>query len=127
MSGPEVSHGRGGAGNITQDDTKYADAEIVREGETGTGVSTGRGGAANILEKNAVGPRTDKDFVPDVAMRPSTDDQDHHVGRGGAGNEHLAPGHEHHHHHGKKKEGETSTPTGLADKLKAKIVGAFKK
>lgn len=43
-TGPEVSHGRGGAGNITPDNTQYADAEIVREGETGTGVSTGRGG-----------------------------------------------------------------------------------
>lgn len=44
MSAPEVSHGRGGAGNINPDDTKYADAEIVRAGEEGTGVSTGRGG-----------------------------------------------------------------------------------
>ncbi|ROV99987.1 hypothetical protein VMCG_06172 [Cytospora schulzeri] len=130
MSGPEVSHGRGGAGNITPDDTQYADAEIVREGEAGTGVSTGRGGAANIADKNASGPRTDKEVVPDVALRPSTDDQDHHVGRGGAGNEHLAPGHEHNHHdkNGKKKEGEASTsPTGLADKLKAKVLGVFKK
>lgn len=45
MSAPEVSHGRGGAGNITPDDTKYADSEIVRAGDEGTGVSTGRGGA----------------------------------------------------------------------------------
>lgn len=123
MSVPEVSHGRGGAGNITADDTQYTDAEIVREGEAGTGVSTGRGGAANIVDKNAAGPRTDKEVVPDVAVRPSTDNQDHHVGRGGAGNEHIAP--EHERHHNKKKEGES--PTGLADKLKAKIMGVFKK
>lgn len=44
MTGPEVSHGRGGAGNINPDDTQYMDAEIVREAEPGTGVSTGRGG-----------------------------------------------------------------------------------
>lgn len=44
MSAPEVSHGRGGAGNITPDDTKYTDAGIVRAGEEGTAVSTGRGG-----------------------------------------------------------------------------------
>lgn len=44
MSAPEVSHGRGGAGNITPDGTKYADAEIVRTADEGTGVSTGRGG-----------------------------------------------------------------------------------
>lgn len=82
-------------------------------------------GAANIVDHDAAGPRTDKEVVPDAAVRPSTDDQDHHVGRGGAGNEHLAPGHEHHHDSKKKKEGQP--PTGLADKLKAKIVGVFKK
>lgn len=82
-------------------------------------------GAANIVDHDAAGPRTDKEVVPDAAMRPSTEDQDHHVGRGGAGNEHLAPGHEHK-HDGKKKE-TGSSPTGLADKLKAKIMGVFKK
>lgn len=44
MAAREVSHGRGGAGNITPDDTQYADAEIVRAADEGTGVSTGRGG-----------------------------------------------------------------------------------
>lgn len=53
-------------------------------------------------------------------MRPSTDNQDYHVGRGGAGNEHHAPGHEHH------KDGKVA-PKGLADKLKAKVLGIFKK
>lgn len=44
----EVSHGRGGAGNIKPDDTKYVDGEIVREGAAGShgdgAFSTGRGG-----------------------------------------------------------------------------------
>merc|ERR1712225_49261 len=48
----EVSHGRGGAGNIGPDSTQYVDGEIVREGvvgEHGDGAfSTGRAGAANI-------------------------------------------------------------------------------
>lgn len=44
MAAPEVSHGRGGAGNINPDDTKYTDAGIVRVADEGTGVSTGRGG-----------------------------------------------------------------------------------
>lgn len=83
-------------------------------------------GAANIVDQNAAEPRTDKEVVPDAALRPSTEDQDHHVGRGGAGNEHLAPGHEHHHDDGKKKV-EGKAHKGLADKLKAKIVGVFKK
>ena len=49
MSGaPEVSHGRGGAGNIGPDDTQYVDGSIVREGPEGShgdgAFSTGRGG-----------------------------------------------------------------------------------
>ncbi len=45
----EVSHGRGGAGNINVDDTQYVDGAIVRtgaEGSHGDGAySAGRGGA----------------------------------------------------------------------------------
>lgn len=45
----EVSHGRGGAGNINVDDTEYADGKVVRagiEGSHGDGAySSGRGGA----------------------------------------------------------------------------------
>ena len=51
MAGDEaaaVSHGRGGAGNINPDDTKYVDGEITRQGEAGSHgdgpFSTGRGG-----------------------------------------------------------------------------------
>lgn len=51
---PEVSHGRGGAGNITADDTQYADAEIVRAADEGTGVSTGRGGTFFWVVHNVV-------------------------------------------------------------------------
>lgn len=44
----EVSHGRGGAGNIATDETKYVDGEVVREGVAGShhdgAFSTGRGG-----------------------------------------------------------------------------------
>lgn len=45
---PEVSHGRGGAGNIAIDDTPYGDGEVVRAGPEGShedgAFSTGRGG-----------------------------------------------------------------------------------
>lgn len=58
--------------------------------------------------------------MPPEAVRPSTENKDYHVGRGGAGNEHLAPGHE-------KKAEHKDSPTGLADKLKAKVTGLFKK
>ncbi len=48
----EVSHGRGGAGNINADDTPYVDGEVVREGVIGShgdGVySAGRGGTFSL-------------------------------------------------------------------------------
>lgn len=68
--------------------------------------------------------------MPDAATRPSTDNLDYHVGRGGAGNEHHAPGHEHHKDEKKPEAPAAATkeaPTGLADKLKNKLLGAFKK
>lgn len=44
----EISHGRGGRGNIAPDDTPYVDGEVVRAGEVGShndgAFSTGRGG-----------------------------------------------------------------------------------
>lgn len=74
-------------------------------------------GAANISDTNAAAPRTDREVVPDAAVRPSTDNQDHHTGRGGEGNVQRA-----------HKEGEENgTHKGLADKLKAKVLGVFKK
>ncbi|KAK3334990.1 hypothetical protein B0H65DRAFT_339407 [Neurospora tetraspora] len=146
MAGPEVSHGRGGAGNINPDDTKYVDGEVVRagaEGSHGDGAfSTGRGGAANIGDAG-VKPhrRVDKDMIPDVAIRHSQDTENYHTGRGGAGNErHVSPAGsgsekarkevtaaaaatgenkttEHHPHHHHQRQ------HSLADKLKWKLFG----
>jgi len=122
----EVSHGRGGAGNIGTDDTQYVDGEVVRagpEGSRGDGAySSGRGGAGNIGDVGTPSSeRKDVDVVPSEAIRPSTENQDFHTGRGGAGNEHVT-----------KKEAElkgdgTSAPVSLADRLKQKLVGVFKK
>lgn len=102
--------------------------ETRRQGSSGTGIGpapcsqnsqahlTVFTGAANISDTNAAAPRTDREVVPDAALRPSTDNQDHHTGRGGEGNVQRA-----------HKEGEDNTHKGLADKLKAKVLGVFKK
>ncbi|XDG07048.1 hypothetical protein ABKA04_006663 [Annulohypoxylon sp. FPYF3050] len=162
MTTPEVSHGRGGAGNIHEDNTKYVDGEIVREGPEGShgdgAFSTGRGvtafstnthppqtGAANIADAAvpAAPVRADREVVPEEATRPSTDDASFHVGRGGAANVHLSPEdkakqeakHEPAKHaHAASKVVDSPTGTGdakanqgLADKLKHKIFGVFKK
>jgi hypothetical protein len=60
--------------------------------------------------------------IPETAIRPSSENTDYHTGRGGAGNEHLAPGKE----HGTKAHDGVVSPIGLADKLKAKIFGRKK-
>ncbi|KAH7133561.1 hypothetical protein EDB81DRAFT_887375 [Dactylonectria macrodidyma] len=127
----EVSHGRGGAGNINVDDTKYVDGEVVRsgvEGSHGDGAySSGRGGAGNISDVGVKSTeRVDKDIIPEAAIRPSQDGRDFHTGRGGAGNE-FSNGEE---KAKKKKSTEKATPVApqsLADKLKAKIFGRSKK
>ncbi|OAA79969.1 hypothetical protein LEL_03455 [Akanthomyces lecanii RCEF 1005] len=140
----EVSHGRGGAGNINADDTPYVDGEVVREGVIGShgdGVySAGRGGAGNIGDKGLPATeRKDRDIIPEAAVRLSTDTGDYHTGRGGAGNEHTAAGHAHHGDHGHKdkeaaavgapeaeKETTGAPPLSVADKLKQKLFSAFK-
>jgi len=87
---PIVSHGRGGTGNIGQDDTKYVDGGIHREGDpaaSGIPYSTGRGGASNIASPAAetVQSRLDDDIVPEVT-KVITSEGPYHGGRGGEGN-----------------------------------------
>ncbi|KAH9999569.1 hypothetical protein F4779DRAFT_622697 [Xylariaceae sp. FL0662B] len=128
MTGPEVSHGRGGAGNINPDDTIYVDGEIVRQGEEGSHGD----GAANIGDagKPGSGARADQDLVPEAAMRPSQE-RDAHVGRGGAANVALASSEDHKPSSSNKVTDSgtagASAELGLADKLKQKILGVFKK
>jgi hypothetical protein len=88
----------------------------VREGPPGDhgdgAYSAGRGGAANIGSPGLKAvKRNDKEVIPTEALRAS-EDTDHHVGRGGQGNVQAA----------KPVPGVTH-PTGLADKLKAKLFG----
>jgi hypothetical protein len=81
-------------------------------------------GAANIGDAGKISAsRKDHDIVPEVAMRPSSDNADYHTGRGGAGNEHLAPGKE----HASITHDGVVSPKGLADKLKHKLFGTFGK
>lgn len=97
-----------------------------------TGAAAGAGNIGDVGTTATV--RKDRDLVPEVATRPSSDQQDFHTGRGGAGNEHTAHDHKNGHGHGNgdKKEAAASTkeavqaPISLADKLKHKLFGAMK-
>ncbi|KAI4119028.1 MAG: hypothetical protein LQ345_000999 [Seirophora villosa] len=121
MSG-EVSHGRGGAGNIKPDDTPYTDGSIVREGPVGDqgngAYSVGRGGAGNIdsprvKPSNPDGKAGDTDVIPEPALRePGPGYENYHTGRGGEGNVHKE-----NHSTGTEEHG------GLGEKIKHKILG----
>jgi len=63
--------------------------------------------------------RADKDVVPEAAVRPSSENTDYHVGRGGAGNAHVVSD--------KEKKAAADGPISLADKLKNKLFGRKKK
>lgn len=63
-------------------------------------------------------------MIPEAAVRASQDQQDFHTGRGGAGNEHTAIDHE---KTAAAKHRADGAPISLADKLKMKIFGVFKK
>lgn len=73
--------------------------------------------------------RTDKDVVPEAALRvASMDEGDVHTGRGGAGNVHLGPEHQKQKvMDGAAHDESANYHVGLADKLKAKVLGVFKK
>lgn len=85
-------------------------------------------GGGNIGDKG-IDPttRTDTDIVPEAAVHVP-EDEDVHTGRGGAGNIHLGPEH-------KKKKVTDGIPHeeaslnhgSVADKLKHKVLGVFKK
>lgn len=81
-------------------------------------------GAANIGDPGRPSTsRKDAELVPEAAVRPSSEDTDYHTGRGGAGNEHIAPGKE----HATRVSDGAVAPKGLADKLKHKLFGSFHK
>ncbi|KAM4059488.1 hypothetical protein HRG_011543 [Hirsutella rhossiliensis] len=129
-SAAETSHGRGGAGNITADDTEYVDGEVVRLGNAGShgdgAFSAGRGGAGNIADVGtAPTQRRDQEIVPAAAVRTSSEDQDFHTGRGGVGNEHTSLDRD---PRTAPKAGANSAESlSLADKLKNKLFAIFKK
>jgi uncharacterized protein DUF3602 len=69
----EVSHGRGGAGNINPDDNKYVDGEVTRAGPEGShadgAFSTGRGGEFDCpLRKRKKHHNTKNPWEPSPAL-----------------------------------------------------------
>jgi len=137
MPDPIISHGRGGAGNITPDETPYADGGIVREGPLGDqgdgSYSAGRGGAGNISSPSIRPTKGktpgDADVVPETATKVLGEGYDNfHVGRGGEGNIHREREKEVEGlNNGKRGEGGEGTgKEGVAEKAR-EMVGLGKK
>ncbi|KAI9669753.1 MAG: hypothetical protein M1831_007449 [Alyxoria varia] len=131
-STPNVSTGRGGAGNIGKDPTVYTDGNIVKEGPQGElEYSTGRGGAGNISREHAENAKasassaaatgTTDTVVPEPAMREG-DYAEYHTGRGGSGNVHKDKygGHssQKEQQRAESKEREAGGGDGVKDKVK---------
>ncbi|KAL7267027.1 hypothetical protein RUND412_010403 [Rhizina undulata] len=121
-----VSHGRGGQGNIGPDSTEYTDGSIHREADpaaSGAAYSSGRGGAGNIgspqQKPEDTGNNDDvvpeADIVPEVAKVEPHQDEAYHSGRGGEGNAVPAA------------VPKSKIHQGLAEKLKEKLFGLSKK
>ncbi|KAI9851770.1 MAG: hypothetical protein M1838_002847 [Thelocarpon superellum] len=74
-----VSHGRGGAGNLSEDTASYTDGEI-------------RGGQGNIAAPGVkpAEPSPTEDVAPEEVLRPSSELENYHFGLGGEGNIHQA-------------------------------------
>ncbi|KAF3920842.1 hypothetical protein ABW21_db0201824 [Orbilia brochopaga] len=106
-----ASHGRGGAGNITPDETQYADGGIVHESHPAGTYTTGRGGEGNVGHGGA---KSDGfDVVPESAQREAPHPSDGHgvsTGRGGEGNIVTT-----------EEPKKSLVHEGLADKLKHKL------
>ncbi|KAI9790195.1 MAG: hypothetical protein M1835_001152 [Candelina submexicana] len=121
MSG-NVSHGRGGQGNIAPDSNTYADGAIVREGpvsglDNDGPITTGRGGAGNIgSPRQKPTERFDEEIVPETAMRDNGPGYENfHVGRGGEGNIHREKD--------SHTEGHNAHHKGLGEKIKDAVTG----
>jgi hypothetical protein len=80
-----VSHGRGGAGNITEDNSKGEDPMSLPH-LTGSVYTTGRGGTGNMAQNDPNHPEYAR-LAQDVELNfPRPSSSDIHGGRGGAGN-----------------------------------------
>jgi len=80
-----ISHGRGGAGNMKNDDQEYVDAGIHREATPEGIYSTGRGGHANINTTPSLPHTThiDHDVVPEQSeVSPPKEGEMISTGRG---------------------------------------------
>ncbi|KAI9038330.1 DUF3602 domain-containing protein [Aspergillus affinis] len=81
-----ISHGRGGAGNIYSAETRTSPKDLVTPTIKQEVFTTGRGGSGNMVVNDPQHPEIARE-MQDVESPPlRVEDAPHHTGRGGAAN-----------------------------------------
>ncbi|KAL4929209.1 DUF3602 domain-containing protein [Aspergillus undulatus] len=85
-----ISHGRGGAGNIYSSSTRTTPQDLVTPTIKQDVFTTGRGGAGNMLHNDPDHPELARE-MQDVEAPPMRHQEHapHHTGRGGAANQYI--------------------------------------
>ncbi|OJJ43217.1 hypothetical protein ASPZODRAFT_154691 [Penicilliopsis zonata CBS 506.65] len=92
MSGRQVSHGRGGAGNIFSKESNGSSAkDLVTPTIKQDIYTTGRGGSGNMVVNDPQHPELARESQ-DVELPPQRQEQGRHfLGRGGVANAYIPP------------------------------------
>ncbi|KAJ5754129.1 uncharacterized protein N7511_008282 [Penicillium nucicola] len=89
MSGRQISYGRGGAGNITRQQSAPSPRDLFTPTIKQEVFTTGRGGSGNMMHNDPDRPEIARESQ-DVESPPLRAQQlPHHTGRGGAANAYI--------------------------------------
>ncbi|KAJ5820448.1 hypothetical protein N7474_006039 [Penicillium riverlandense] len=118
MSGRNVSHGRGGAGNISRQQSATTPRDLVTPTIKQEVYTTGRGGSGNMVHNDPGRPEIARESQ-DVESPPLRAEQiPHHTGRGGAANAYI-PSPEEERRHRQEQEAELKrVRTASKDRVK---------
>ncbi|KAL4960296.1 DUF3602 domain-containing protein [Aspergillus stella-maris] len=85
-----ISHGRGGAGNIYSSEAKTTPQDLVTPTIKQDVFTTGRGGAGNMLHNDPDRPELAREMQDvEAPIMRHQDHAPHHTGRGGAANQYI--------------------------------------
>ncbi|EAW23559.1 DUF3602 domain-containing protein [Aspergillus fischeri NRRL 181] len=89
MAGRNVSHGRGGAGNIYSTANPTSAKDLITPTIKQDTFTTGRGGSGNMVQYDPERPEIARE-LQDVESPPQrVEEAPHHTGRGGAANAYV--------------------------------------
>ncbi|KAL4916070.1 hypothetical protein BDW62DRAFT_203074 [Aspergillus aurantiobrunneus] len=84
-----ISHGRGGAGNIYSSEARTTPQDLVTPTIKQDVYTTGRGGSGNMMHNDPEHPELARESQDVGAPPVRAEDAPHHTGRGGAANQYI--------------------------------------